>query len=103
MPYAVLVTSIDNSDHWVTDDNMSAGMDGGIGQYVTLCGDSITHAALVEPPGRMCPRCAALMRQLNFSRSTERPHNHHRYSRHRRPSLVCRVRSRLFAGRGGHQ
>lgn len=102
MPYAVLVTSIDDIDHWVTEDNMSAGMEAGIGQYVTMCGESITHAALVEPPGRMCQRCATLMRQLNSSHSRERQLNHHRYSRHRRPGLVCRVRSRFFAGRGGH-
>lgn len=62
--WIVWVTSIDRTDHAVSDDEMVAGAQAGAGRYLAMCGTSLLAAPLIYPPGARCPRCVAMLRSL---------------------------------------
>jgi hypothetical protein len=76
------VTSLNGSDHAVTDAAMAAGMANGAGEYTALCGVVFLPDAMVAPPGRCCAGCSARLRHP-VSRPARRTR---RRGRHGRPS-----------------
>jgi hypothetical protein len=63
--WVVWITGVsDGADHAVTDEDMAVGMRAGKGLYLAMCGASVLVASLTAPPGRMCTRCVARLRDL---------------------------------------
>lgn len=52
-----LTCTIDGFDHLVSDDAAVVGITIGRGIHPALCGHQIYVAALVSPPGPICPSC----------------------------------------------
>jgi hypothetical protein len=51
----VQLTDIRGVEHLITEDAMQLGRI--LGNYVTLCGETIAPASLTAPPGRVCRVC----------------------------------------------
>ena len=49
----------DGRAHHVPDVQIAGPQADGAGRYVAVCGHVVTAAAMVEPEGAPCPRCAA--------------------------------------------
>lgn len=97
----VPVTAVeDGMDHAVSLDAMAIGIQTGEGHYTTACSKVIEPAALTTPPGRPCPACWAVLRDLCHRRrtSTSRMPTRHRH-RHRADGMVRRWVS-AFAAHG---
>jgi hypothetical protein len=98
--WVVWVTSVvDEIDHALTDEDMSAGMSAGLGRYAAVCGKSVVPAALTAPPGRACPGCAEILRPSASCGAMDAPARRPRRRPHRLPGLRERVWARLLSGR----
>jgi len=60
--YFVWVTSIEGTDHAVTDEVMAAGIKAGTGEYSAVCGVVVLADLMTAPPGPRCSCCVAYLR-----------------------------------------
>jgi len=60
--YVVWVTSIESTDHAVTDEAMTVGIKARKGEYSAVCGALVLPHSMLTPPGPRCPRCVAHLR-----------------------------------------
>lgn len=82
---AMWFTSADGTDHAVADDAMEAGLAGGNGQFVAVCGAEIWAAPLAQPPGPRCTECVV------FARARETLRDLPTRLRKPRPGLLARL------------
>jgi hypothetical protein len=75
---------LDGLDHFVSDDGLAAKLMGKSGAHMALCGHLIQAAALVSPPGPLCPRCMQLVTEARAMSSSIRPFSQRRGGRLRR-------------------
>jgi hypothetical protein len=91
----ISVTSVAGDEHEVTDENMSIGIESGVGRYTTVCGDSVIPAAMSTPPSRKCLRCVAIMQNRISHEPEYPPRRRRRYVGHRGLGLIARFRLRF--------
>lgn len=58
-----VTSAIDGEVHAVTDVELAMGIQAGRGVYRTIHATSVVTAALAASPGRVCPWCAAILRE----------------------------------------
>jgi hypothetical protein len=82
-----MTSVVDDYDHVVTDDDMSAGITSGSGTYRAMCGAEILPAPMSDAPCGRCSCCVATLRAL--------------HARHKRQAQAAqpRVRKRCLLSR----
>jgi threonine dehydrogenase-like Zn-dependent dehydrogenase len=57
-----MTSVVDDADHVVSDDNMTAGVTSGAGVYRAICGATVVPPSMSEPPCGRCSYCRAVLR-----------------------------------------
>lgn len=75
------ITANDATDHAVNETAHDAGVASAIGKFEAVCGVRFLVAPMVEPPGKLCPRCRAFLHTRAMLQQ----------ELSRRPSLLARL------------
>lgn len=85
--------AFDAADHAVTDADFAAGFEQRQGRYQAICGHKVLVDSCLTPPGRVCPKCWALL-----APPARQPAKTH--AAHRALSRLRRLRRRLRSPAG---